>query len=198
MLVETLITRVQTRLQEEDLDGLIILGWFDDAQSKIGKRIGARFPKFLNKDGTQSTIDEPVFDEDYHELLVTFACARYRESDEAIGEAQYLDGLFESELNECATNMLVPPQYQDDENSQQFVLVDGQSSVTITKPTFTRYYSYIQVFHNGIELFERQGYVINNNVITLLVSTIANDRISVLWEESQIYNNPPQLTGGAW
>lgn len=193
MQVSALITKVQTRLQEDDLEGLTILGWFDDAQDRIGVRVGARFPRFLNSDGTQSNVTEPVFDTRYHELLVTYACARYRESDEAIGEAQYLDQLFESSLNECATEMLVEPQYQDDENSQQFLIVAGQTSVTVTKPTFTQYYSSLQVFINGIET---TNYLINNRLITPLQVLNVDDIVSVLWEEAHIYNNPPQLYGG--
>jgi hypothetical protein len=111
MLVNALITAVNNRLQEE-VGQSIILGWMNDAQNILAARVGANFPSLINSDGTQSTVTEPVWDSRFHDILVIYACARYRESDEAMNEASYLDGQFFSRLGDAVTEITVAEEYK--------------------------------------------------------------------------------------
>lgn len=195
MNVQALIKKTKDRLQEDALDGMIILGWFDEAQNRFALKAGAKFPSFLNPDGTQSSITEPVFDSRYHELLVVFACARYRESDEAIGEAQFLDDKFERLLDEFSTHIVVEPQYKDDTYSQLFSAVADQLSYVITKSNYRDLYSNLQVYVNGVLKTEKYDYTVKGNVVTFTIVPDEGSIISCLWQPSEIYNDKPILWG---
>lgn len=197
MKVQALIKAVQDRLQEDTLEGLIILGWFDEAQNRLGIRTGGNFPRFLNPDGTQSTVDEPVFDDRYHELLIIYACARYRESDEAIGEAQYLDSIFETILSECVNTIQIIPMYQDTAYSQQFIATTGQTDFVITKPNFSPRYNELRIYVNNVLKSTPKDYRMDMNTIRITSGLVEGDRVSALWEDADLLNDPPQ-TWGAW
>jgi hypothetical protein len=186
---------VQDRLQEDTLDGLIILQWFDDAQNFLGNRVGARFPSFLNPDGTQSTLVEPVWDSRFHDLLIIYACARYRESDEAIGEAQYLDGLFQSRLSETSEAIQIPMMYKDDEYSQQFTAVLGQTDFIITKPSFPPNSPNLAVYKDGFLLTNLMDYRLDQNKITILTVSAGGENISAMWDTVNEFIQPPSYQG---
>jgi len=196
MQVQALIKAVQDRLQESALDGLLILDWMDEAQNRIGLRVGAIFPKFLNPDGTQSTLAEPVFDNRYHELLVIYACARYRESDEAMNEAQYIDNLFENRLNEAAVYIQVPLTYRDDPFTQQFTAVLAQTDFPITKPNFFPQFNYLQVYLNGSIKQRFVDYRIIGNTVSFLNPMAGGEQITCTWQEAEPYNVKPNTWGG--
>jgi hypothetical protein len=196
MQVQALIKAVQDRLQEPALEGILILGWMDEAQNRIGLRAGAVFPKFLNPDGTQSALTEPVFDNRYHELLVIYACARYRESDEAMNEAQYIDNLFEHRLSEATVYIQVPTIYQDNPFAQQFIAIANQTDFQITKPNFFPHLNYLQVYLNGTPQKRSVDYRLDGNTVKLSVPTMLGDQVSCTWEEAEPYNIPPRTWGG--
>lgn len=197
MNISTLIKSTNDRLQET-LPTLTIIGWFNEAQNKLASRVEAVFPSLVNKDGTQSPITEPVWDDRFHDLLVIYACARFRESDEAIGEAQYLDGLFYDKLTDAVAEMDIPLQYKNNDNTQQFKSTEGQVDFTITKDTFHDTYGKVQVFVNGTELTKFSDFSISGRTISLLTPCIENDLVSILWETPYTYNYPPQLFQGSW
>jgi hypothetical protein len=183
--------KVNTRLGEF-LDAPTVLGWFDDAQNQMAMMANAVFPQFLNPDGSLSGLAAPVFDNKYHEALVIYAIARYREQDSSLQEMTYMDKQFNAMLTEFARKYNVPPQYRDDAITNQYIATAGQLQYRILDDNFDQNYMNTCVYQNSnpvpfktgtLKLTSPSMYI---DVVNLdpSVTVLAGDVITIVWEDA--------------
>lgn len=165
---------------------------FQAAQNRLASAVEAKFPSFFTN-GNFDANTEPVFDDKWHEALALFACAKYKEAESSISEANNFMAQFEELKKEFVENYQVPQQYRDDRLSQQFTVVDGQSTFTITKLGYDPSYGNLKVYVKGIQTTDYTTPADGSPSFTVNPATplVAGDMITTLWEEHYEYQEPP-------
>lgn len=181
MKLTSLARKVNDRL-DEVLDLTMTLGWFDDAQNRLAIAVGAKFPQFLTSDGQQTNVDEPAIPEKYHEALVIYAVARYREMDSSTQEMDMMDSRFDSYLAEFRSHYEIPPMYRDSYLDQHFIVaVEGESTFTITKDSYNPVYTNPKFYVNGVQ----NNATTNGMTFTLQgVTTKVGDTVTATWDDA--------------
>jgi hypothetical protein len=191
MQLQELKSRVWSRVDDAPTD-LTVIQWFDDAQNRLASALGAKFPKFITNNKFDPT-QEPVWDEKWHEALVVFACARYKEMETSLSEVQNFQMQFEDLKAEMTENYQIPLQYRDDRLVQQFTAIDGQTDFTITKLGYEPVYGDLQVFINGNQTtdFRKKTDGTKGFILGATISLVSGDTVTALWDEHYDYQEAP-------
>jgi hypothetical protein len=182
--------QVWERIDDAPAD-LTVIKWFDNAQNRLASACNAKFPKFVTNSQFDPNVS-PVFDEKWHEALVVFACARYKEAESSLSEVANFAQQFEELKAEMMENYIAPLQYRDDRLVQQFTATVGQTDFTITKLGYTETYGNLRAFVNGLETkdFTHTNDGTNQFTINSPVLSVGDD-VTALWEEHYEYTEPP-------
>lgn len=188
------ITEAIISLAENDqsIDDVAMNGWISQGINRINVALNSNFPSSLS--GT----DVPAFDSRYHESLVIFGVAKYRESDSAYNDAQYFMGQFNDMLTVMQRDMVVAPSYKTDYNYQQILVTNITTLVYNLDIPYGSYFDDINVYLNNIPLVSSE-YTISqpNKTITLKgVTLVLNDKITIKFENNSDLNSPPYLWWG--
>lgn len=197
MRLQDLKLDVWDRVDDVPADTAVVR-WFNAAQNRLAASVNAKFPSLIDANGTFNPLVEPVYDEKWQEALVVFACARFKEAESSINEANNFQSQFDELKKEFTENYEVPVQYRDDRNTQQFTASQGQTLFTITKEGFDPVYGDLKVHVNGVEsthFWIREKSFEFNAIQNPLVS---GDIVTAIWEESYAYQEPPYPWQGAW
>lgn len=190
MQMSDIITKVKSLAEnDQSIANADITGWVDDAINRINQALHANFPTT----GGNTTTLVPSFDARFHEALVLFAVAKYRESDSDYQAGQYFINLFDDMIRVMQRDMFIAPSYRMDGTVQQ-ITVTNASTVTynLTMP-FGSYFDDIQVYQND-NLVDPSNYRITQYTkqITFLNITLAvNDKITIDYELNSEINQPP-------
>jgi hypothetical protein len=170
---------------DQSIDDVAMSTWVAQGINRINVALNTNFPSSL------SGSDEPAFDSRYHESLVIFGVAKYRESDSAYSDAQYFMQQFETMLQKMQRDMVVPPSYQTDYNYKQIVVTDATTFVYNLDIPSGSYFDEIVVYLNDVPL--TTGYAISqlNGTITFTTTLTVKDKITVKFENNSDLNNPP-------
>ena len=174
-------------LAEQDLSiqDADILAWVNQAINRINVDLNAAYKKLTGTDA-----EVPAFDERFHESLIVFANAKYRESDADFNSASYFIAQFNDMIRKMQREMVVPVQFSKDPSLQQIDVTNATTMVySITTPP-EDYYSTISIYLNGA-ILDPSTYTISydGKTLTLLNVTLqVGDRVTVKSEES--YNKP--------
>lgn len=199
MQLQELKAMMWDRVDDAPLD-LTVMRWFDAAQLRLASAVNAKFPKFVTN-GTFTPTVEPVFDEQWHEALVVFACARYKEAEASLNEVANYQQQFDNIVKEMTENYEVPLIYRNDRVSQQFTVTDPtQMTFTITKIGYDPTYGNLKVFINGLETTDfalawdgTKAFSINATT-----SLVVNDIVTALWEEHYEFQESPVPWWNNW
>jgi hypothetical protein len=171
-------TGVESRVDDTVLIG-DLLRWLNDAKDDMALEINANFPDIVQ---TGTMDDSFVFDSRYHIGPVLYACARFKEQQQSVGEAnnfmqQYLDL-----RRKFVSDYEVPVQYREDRLSQQFTAALGQTDFTITKNGYEPNTGDLKVYRNGLP---ESGVIISNDykLFSLVDPASEGDQITAIWEE---------------
>lgn len=191
MNLQELKASVWERVDDAPSD-ITVIKWFDDAQNRLASACDAKFPRFVSNNQFDPNYT-PVWDEKWHEALIVFACARYKESEASISEVNNFQTQFEEIKREMSENYQVPPQYRDDRVSQQFTATAGQTTFTITKLGYDPVYGNLKVYVNGIPTTDYLTPADGSPSFTFNPTTVLNvdDKVTVLWEEHYEYQQAP-------
>lgn len=178
---------------------ITVIKWMQSGQNRLASAIGAKFPDFVTN-GTFDPSASPVFDSKWHEALAVFACARYKESESSMQEVTNFQQQFEDLKKEFAERYQVPVQYMDNDYSQQWTNVAGQTTFTITKNGFDQNYSNLKVYINGILQVDWQftspvtSTSTNVNNFTLggtIPALVSTDIVTAIWDnQNQLLEAP--------
>lgn len=163
--------------------------WLDSAIDRINTALESNYPKVTSKASTYI----PEIDERYHEALVLFANAKYRESDADFQSAMYFMNSFNDMLMDMQRDMEVPPSFRKNKNTQQIVVTNPTTigyNLNIQKGA---YFNYITVYINDVEIDPRY-YTLNGRLKSITfkgVTLTVNDKITVIFEDSGDLNQPP-------
>lgn len=190
MMMSEIITKVKSLAEnDQSIANSDITGWVDDAINRINVSLRTNFPTT----GGNTTTLVPAFDARFHEALVLFAVAKYRESDSDYQAGQYFLNLFDDMQRVMQRDMYVPPRYRMDGTIQQITVTNASTMVyTLTMPQGS-YYDDIQVYQND-NVIDPMNYIINqfNKTITFKNVTFAvNDIITIDYELNSVLNQPP-------
>lgn len=172
---------------DQSIDDVAMTGWIRDAINRINVALGATFPSSF--DGT----DKPAFDERYHEALIIFGVAKYRESDADFNSASYFMQQFNDMLIVMQRDMVVPPSYKNDYNYKQIVITDVTVMVYNLNIPSGSYFDEIEVYQNDV-LVTPSYYRINQRLGTITFTGLTlteGDYITVKFENNSDLNNPP-------
>lgn len=185
-------------LAEQDLSiqDADILRWINSAIDRINVALQADIPKIT----TQPDTYEPEFDSRFHESLILFANAKYRESDADFNSAGYFMNEFNSMLITMQRDMNIKPSQRKDRDVQQIVVTNASTLVYNLTMPYGSYFDLIQVYKNDV-LVDPINYrlTLNTKQITFQGITLAvNDKITVVFENNSDLNNPPYEWWTGW
>lgn len=163
--------------------------WIDSGIGRMNTTLHTAIPKVTGKPDTYI----PEFDEEYHEALVIFANAKYRESDGDFNSATYFMNTFNDMLMSMQRDMTIKPSFRRDYNVQQIVVSNSTVlSYDLSMP-YGSYFDKIEVYKNDV-LVDPINYriTLNTKKITFQgISLTVNDKITVVFENNSDLNNPP-------
>jgi hypothetical protein len=199
MQLQELKQMVWDNVDDAPLD-LTVMRWFDRAQARLASAVNASFPKFVTN-GVFTPTFEPVFDERWHEALVAFACARYKEQEASLNEVANFQQQFDNILKEMTENYEVPLIYRSDRFTQQFTVTDNTvTTFNITKIGYDPSYGNLKVYINGLETTD--FYLASDGTKSFTINPTTplavNDAITALWEEHYEFLEPPVPWFGSW
>lgn len=174
---------------DQSIPNTSITKWVDDAIQQINMALKCNIP--LTGGDTSSLV--PAFDPRFHEALVLFSVAKYRESDSDYQAGQYFKGLFQDMIRQMQRDMYISPSLRMDESVQQIVVTDITIvSYTLNMP-FGSYFDNVNIYQND-NLVDTRYYTINqyNKALTLTGLTLSvNDKITIDYELNSTTNQPP-------
>jgi hypothetical protein len=183
-IVEGIISLAEN---DQSIDDIAVSRWISNGIDRINTTLNAHFPSSLS--GT----DVPAFDERYHECLIIFGVAKYRESDSSYGDADYFMNQFNNLLMSMQRDMEVPPAFRKDRDTQQIVVTDVTTMVYDLGMPYGSYFDYINVYKNNVLLKSTDYRVssISKQLILINVSLLINDKITIVFENNSDLNAPP-------
>lgn len=173
-------SRVDDTVLMEDL-----LRWLNDAKDHMAIEVNASFPDIQQ---TTNLDDTFVFDARFHLAPVLYACARFKEQQSSIGEANNFTQQYIDIKNRFVAQYELPMQYREDRLSQQFTAIEGQSSFTITKLGYDPNVGDLAVYVNGAPV---DATVNDDNTFLLVISAHDGDSVTAVWEEHTDFIEPP-------
>jgi hypothetical protein len=175
-------------LAEQDLSisDSDILVWVNQGINRINVDLEVNIPEI-----TGSDTEEPAFDRKYHESLVVFANAKYRESDADFNSASYFIAQFNDMIRKMQRTMEIPP--SADSNAQQVVVTDATQTVYKLSIPIGAYYGTIRIYKNDIAIDEN-SYQVSPEMQTVTfkdVTLLVGDKITVKYEGSPYLDAAP-------
>lgn len=197
MKVDDIIRKVKTLADnDQSIKTSDIQDWIDLGIDEINQSMKSSIPYISGL--PTSTI--PQFDERYHNVLVQYCVAKYREGDSDYTAAQYFDAQFKDTLNLMQRDMIVAPSLRDDDSIIQLTATsNGQVTYDVPTLPLGSYYGIIQVYQNDVEITEycKFNSLVKQMTIDTGHVTIANgDKISIDFEINSELNNPPYTWWG--
>jgi hypothetical protein len=124
MLVSEAIKKIND-LGDDSIEEAVVLSWINDALAQIGARVRATYPEL-----TLTTESMPLPDKWTRILVIPYATGRMKQQDSSQFEYSDLYAQFLANLDEFASQYVVPEIYKDPD------LVEGQTSDIYTVPPF--------------------------------------------------------------
>jgi hypothetical protein len=183
-IVEAIISLAEN---DQSIDDVALARWVSNGIDRINITLNTSFPSSLS--GTE----EPAFDSRFHEALVVFGVAKYRESDTSYNDAQYFMQQFNDMLMVMQRDMEIPPAFRKDKDVQQIVVTNPTTIVYDLSMPYGSYFDYISVYKNN-ELVNPINYriTLNTKKITFQgISLVPDDRITIVFENNSDLNAPP-------
>ena len=183
-IVEAIISLAEN---DQSIDDVALATWIANGIDRINITLNTSFPSSL------SGSDEPEFDARFHEALIIFGVAKYRESDSSYADAQYFMQQFNDMLMVMQRDMEIPPAFRKDKDVQQIIVTDATTMVYDLSMPYGSYFDYISVYKNN-ELVNSFNYRITLNTKQLTfqgISLVPDDRITVIFENNSDLNAPP-------
>lgn len=199
MMMSEIITKTKSLAEnDQSIANADITGWVDDAIGRINQAMKSNIP---TTSGNTTTL-VPAFDARFHECLVIFAVAKYRESDSDYQSAQYFLGTFDDMLKIMQRDMTLLPSVRVDNNVQQIVVPNTTTFVFTLVMDYGSYFDNISVYNNDILVDDKYYKLdVTNRQITFIAYTFAaNDKVTILFENNSDLSNPPYQwwAGSGW
>lgn len=177
------------KLSDDDTSILdsTILSWINSGINRINQALQCNIPRL-----TGGVDEVPAFDERFHESLVLFAAAKYREADSAFNDSGYFLNEFNEMLLLMQRDMKLLPSVQVGKEWIQIVVTDAtQFNYPLDMPLGS-YLDDVYVYINDVIT---KSYTLNlsnqelriNPTVTLVVG----DKISMKIENNSDLNSPP-------
>lgn len=190
MMMSEIIAKVKSLAEnDQSIANADITGWVDDAIGRINQAMKSNIPTTAGN--TTSLV--PAFDVRFHEALVIFAVAKYRESDADFQSAQYFSMQFDDMVRTMQRDMTLLPSVRVDDQIQQIIVTNASVFTYNLIMDYGSYFDYVSVYKNDI-LVDPLNYStsLQKRQITFKGITLAvNDKITILFENNSDLNNPP-------
>lgn len=163
--------------------------WINSGIDRINMALQCAIPKVTGKNDAYI----PEFDERFHESLVLFGNAKYRESDADFSSAQYFMATFNDMLMQMQRDMELKPSTRRDFNVQQIVVSDVSIlNYKLTMP-YGSYFDTIKVYKNDVEIdaINFRINLTNREIIFQGIALVVNDKITIVFENNSDLNEPP-------
>lgn len=180
---------------DQSINDTDITDWMDDAIGRVNRELKTNYAKATGQADTW----QPEFDENYHEVILMFAQARYRESDADYQSAQYWDTKVNDIVMNMQRDMKILPSFRADNEVQQIVITDPTNATYNLTMDFGSYFDVLEVYQND-SLVDPSYYkvVLNSKTITFTQTLEYNDKITIVFQENSDLNNPPYQWWGSW
>jgi hypothetical protein len=183
MNLQQMIDAINRRV-DDVVDSKDAAEWLNSGKNQMAIAVGAKFPD-LDSSNLSGTF---VFDDQFHEAPVLYACASFKEQDSALSEVGNFMTKFENLKKEFVRSYVVPPRYRNDRLSQQFIATAGQTSFIVTKDGYDPAMGDAKVYVNDQLVSSSIG---TGNELILTVAASLNDCVTVVWEEHTDLIDPP-------
>lgn len=190
MQMSEIFTAVKSLAEnDQSIQNSDITIWVDNAINRINQALKTNIPLTSGKPTTYV----PEFDIRFHEALVLFAVAKYRESDSDYNSAQYFLQTFNEMVNVMQRDMTISPSMRVDDNVQQIVVANASTLTYNLIMDYGSYFDTLTIYQNDV-VVDSKYYSINMDKRQLtfkgITLTVA-DKITVLFENNSDLSNPP-------
>lgn len=164
-----------------------VLNWCNQALQRINVALQAKIPLIVD---TGLTV--PAIDPRYHEALILFSVAKYRESDSSYNDANYFMGQFNDMVATMQRDMVIPPSQRGDYNIQQIIVPDSNTYLYALTIPDGSYYDDIKVYHNDVEIRSFNVDSANRRInISATIPLVSDDKLTVIFENNSDLNAAP-------
>jgi hypothetical protein len=166
-----------------------IIRWIDSGIRKLNQLLKCNIPLTTGQPDTYV----PAFDSNYHDVLLYFAEAKYRESDSDYQSAQYFTNMFNEMVMDMQRDMKLNPSIRTDPQVQQITVTSADTLVYNLTMNYGSYFDVFDVYQNDVWVDPKYYKIsMQNKQITFTGITLAvNDKITIVFENNSDLNNPP-------
>lgn len=190
MQMSEIFTSVKSLAEnDQSIQNSDITIWVDNGINRINQALKTNIPLTTGKPTTYV----PEFDIRFHEALVLFAVAKYRESDSDYNSAQYFLQTFSDMVNVMQRDMTISPSMRVDDNVQQIVVANASTLTYNLIMDYGSYFDTLTIYQND-NVVDSNYYSINmdKRQLTFKGLTLAiGDKITILFENNSDLSNPP-------
>lgn len=192
MVIDDII-RITKRLCDDDqsIQTSDLTDWIDLGIDDINQMLGTNIAHIT---GQPTNTTSPNFDSRYHQCLVFFCVAKYREGDSDYNAAQYMGKKFEDMLAVMQRDMPLNPSIRKDDNVLQLVAADTTGIFDVSTLDNGAYFSLLLVYQNDkdISKYCTFNHLTEQMTVDIVNAPIAvNDKITIIFEMNSAINNPP-------
>lgn len=199
------------RIVDDVIDTPSAVQWLNAGKDVMNLRGEYNFP-----DITSNATDTFAFPAKYHNIPVLYAAQKYLEQSVMLDQSKVIQQQFEDQISYFLEKYDCPPQYWDNNLSQQFVATQGQSAFVITNNSYDRQTGRLRVYVNNQEttdFYIPYNYAMNPAAIvtTSAITTDprgfifnatttlnAGDTVTASWEEHSDWNESPYPWQNRW
>ena len=188
MKVDEIVTATRSLAEnDQSIPQADIITWIDQGINRINTAMQANIPLVTGL----PTTTVPAFDPRFHESLVLFCVAKYRESDSAYNDAQYFMGQFGDMVLTMQRDMELLPSTEMGYDWLQLVATTSKYIYDLSIPSGS-YYDNIEVYVKDVKITK---YTVSPTAKTLNISPTVTlttgDKITVHFENNSDLNSPP-------
>jgi hypothetical protein len=190
MQMSDIFTAVKSLAEnDQSIANTDITTWVDMCINRINTMCQANIPLTIG----QPTTYVPSFDPRFHEILVLFGVAKYRESDGDYQGAAYHMNVVNDMLIHMQRDMVLLPSTRKEPDIQQITATTGIFQYSLSMP-FGSYFNVIEVYQNDT-LVDPTAYTIDINGKTITfngsISLVTNDKLTIVFEQNPALNHAP-------
>lgn len=185
--LDNILNAIEDRVDDSPESKEVSVQWVNEALNDLGMAVQAVFPQFEFNGQLSSQI--PPIPQQFRHILVIYGCARFKEYDGSMQEAQHFMMQYDDLKKKFASSYQVPAQYRDDRLAEQFTATEGQVTFEITKIGYDPQFGDLKIYVNGKKVTDFE--IGESNDFTLATPCVVGDKVTAVWEEHTDLIEPP-------
>jgi len=195
MVLSEMITLLEFYI-DDVADQAIAVQLFNAGKNRMSIECGIDYPDITTANALS---DSFAFDAKFHEMPVIYAAAMYKSADSSIQEKNSLLSQFEQAIPRFVQHVEASVTDKQGSNVAQFTGTQGQTDFLVTKEGFSPRFTEMKVYVNGIQFYGYEKFVYDDPRIIVIPGGVQDgDKVTILWEPNDVWNDPPAFYPKGW